>query len=200
MEQSMKPDQWFTLWIAIISVAGGCIAAFISVWLGASLAFRSNRRSLRHERARTAAERCLIAIDQATDEYRRIERNLFRDQSNAERSIDKRVGEQIMVAYDNLMENEVPREAWLLEDKTITITIARCLRRSMQLHLNSFGSGATELCAEVQSLLPDLRNAGDMLRAAMLDKRVGELTEQDHDIIKMMLLGRHVKRKGLETS
>lgn len=187
----MQPDQWFTLWITIISVVGGCVAAFISVWLGASLALRSNRKSLRTERARIAAERCLSVIDQAAEEYRRIGRRLFRSQGAGEGVV-----EQIMAVYDNFMESDTAHEAWLLENTTITLAIAEFLHRSLQLHLDSFGSGATELGAGIESLYSNLRIVGDMLRAALLDKRVSELTDQDRDLSKMLLLGGHIKHRS----
>jgi len=116
-------------------------------------------------------------------------------QGNANSSISKREINEIMEVYDNLMESETAREAWLLENKTITLAIAGCLRRSMQLHLDSFGGDATGLGAEAQSLHSELRTVGDMLRAAVLDKRVSELSEQDHYLSQMLSLGRHIKRK-----
>lgn len=189
----MQSDQWFTLWVALISVIGGCIAAFISVWLGASLALQGNRKFVRHERARAAAERCLIPIDQAAEEYWRIGRNLSLGRGDADTSIDERVIELLEASYNNLVESEVGHEAWLLEDATTTLAIADCLHCSLQLHLDSFGGGCAELLTQTEILIPSLRAVGNMLRAAMLDKHVSELTDQDRYISRSLLPGRHIK-------
>lgn len=191
----MQSDQWFALWVALISVIGGCIAAFVSVWLGASLALQANRKSLRHERARTAAERCLIPIDQAAEDYRRIGRNLSLGQEDADSSIDERVIMLLETSYNDLVESEVGHEAWLLEDETTTVAIADCLHGSLQLHLDSFRGGSGEFLAQMEILNSTLRAVGDMLRAAMLDKHVSELTDQDRYISRSLLPGRHIKRR-----
>jgi hypothetical protein len=192
----MKPEQWFTLWITIISVVGGCIAAIISVWAGAALALRGNRRSLRHERARAAAERCLTVIDRAAEEYRLMRPSLSRDPGAADIPIDERTIEQVMTAYDNFVESEIGHEAWLLENETITFAIADCLHQSMQLHLDSFGIGEGELHTRLDGLYSRLVAVGDMLRAATLDKRVSELTDRDRYVSAMLLPGRHIEKKS----
>jgi hypothetical protein len=189
----MNPDQWFALWITIISVLGGCIAALISVWAGASLALRGNRRSLRHERARVAAERCLIVIDQAAEEYRRMRLTLFPGGDAADRSIAELIVEQSMRAYDNFVESEVGHEAWLLENEAITFAIAERLHDSMQLHLDSFGIKPEELHTRLEGLYSQLVTVGDMLRATILDKQVRELTDRDRYVSRMLLPGRHIK-------
>jgi hypothetical protein len=190
----MQSDQWFTLWVTVISVAGGCVAAFISVWLGASLALRGNRKSLQHERARTASERCLMAIDQAAEEYRRMERQLTLSEHIADTSASTRAIEQFETSYNNLAESELGHEAWLLEDKSITFAIAECLQRSLRLHLDSFGGDLADFLSQIEVLNVELRTVGDMLRAAMLDKRVSKLTDQDRYISRALLPGRHIRK------
>lgn len=193
---NVKPDQWFTLWIAILSVLGGCIAALVSVWAGASLALRSNRRSLRHERALTAAERCLAAVDQAAEEYRLMSLAMSPNSEGVDASVHKDIIDKIVVAYDDFVESEVGHEAWLLENRAITFAVAECLHHSMQLHLDSFLIEATELKAAIDRLFLELQNAGDMLRATILDKRVSELTDKDRYIIYALLPGRHSKQRS----
>jgi hypothetical protein len=144
-EHSLKPDQWFTLWIALLSVGGGCVAALISVWVGASLALRGNRRSLRQERALTAAERCLAAVDQASDDYRRIGPSMNPHSEATEVQFDNNVIDRVTSAFDNFVNSEVGHEAWLLENRAIMFGIADCLNGSMQLHLDSFLIAALEV-------------------------------------------------------
>ncbi len=76
------------------------------------------------------------------------------------------------------------------------LAIAECLYHSMKLHLDSFESDQETLLAQTKSLHSELVAVGDMLRAAMLDKRVSELTDQDRHVSKMLLPGRHIKSQG----
>jgi hypothetical protein len=106
----LKPDQWFTLWITLLSVVGGCVAALISVWVGASLALRGNRRSLRLERALSATEQCLAAVGKAFEEYRQISLSMTSYSEAAEVHMDKSIVDRVMSAYDNFVNSEVGHE------------------------------------------------------------------------------------------
>jgi hypothetical protein len=174
----LKPDQWFTLWITLLSVA-----------------LRGNRRSLRQERALTAAEQCLAAVDKAFEEYRQIALSLKWSSEDADAHMSESIVERIMKAFDNFANSEVGHEAWLLENRDITFSIAECLRSSMQLHLDSFTAAMPELQARVDLLSSQLWNAGELLRASLLGKPISELTERDRTAIGLLLPGRHI-RKG----
>jgi hypothetical protein len=117
---------------------------------------------------------------------------MSRDSGASDASVHKRIVDEIVEAYDNFVESEVGHEAWLLEDRAITFAIAECLHHSMQLHLDSFTIGDSELKTKMDRLHFKLRSAGDMLRATILDKEVSELTDRDRYIIGALLPGRHI--------
>lgn len=192
----MKPDQWFTLWITLLSVVGGGAVALISVWVGASLALRGNRRSLRQERALTAAERCLASIDKAFEEYRQIDFSLKLSSEDADAHMNEDFVDRIMNAFDNFANSEVGREAWLLENRDIAFSIAECLRGSTQLHLDSFTTTMPELQVKTSLLSSQLWNVGELLRASLLGKSTNELTERDRATIGLLLPGRHIRKES----
>jgi len=192
----LKPEQWFTLWITILSIFGGCVAAVISVWIGASLALRSNRRSLRQERGLSATERCLAAVNKAFEEYRQIDFSMTASSEEAEVHMDPSIVERITSAYDNFVYSEVGHEAWLLEDRAITLSIAGCLQDSQRLHVDSFVITAPELKSRINLLSSRLWNVGELLRASLLNKPVNELTDKDRAVIAALLPGRHIKKEA----
>lgn len=170
------------------------MAALLSVWVGASLALRSNRRSLRQERALRATEQCLAAVDKAFEEYRQISLSMTPYSEGAEMRMDKRIIDRIMSAYDNFVNSEVGHEAWLLEDRAVAFSIAECLQGSMRLHLDSFTVAASELKRGIDALSARLWNVGELLRASLLDKPISELTDTDRAAIRALLPGRHIKK------
>jgi hypothetical protein len=170
------------------------MAALISVWAGASLALRSNRRSLRQERSLSATEHCLSAVDKAFEEYRHISLIVTSCPESGEAHIAEGFIDKIMLAYDNFVNSEVGHEAWLLENRSITFSIAECLQSSMRLHLDSFTAPLSELKVKIDALSTQLWSTGEFLRAALLDKPVSELTEPDRSAIHALLPGRHIKK------
>ncbi len=118
------------------------------------------------------------------------------DSEAIDASVHKSIVDQIAAAYDNFVESEVGHEAWLLENRTITFAIAECLHHSMELHVDSFTTGFKELGTRIDDLHSELRSAGDILRATILDKQVSELTNRDRYIIAALLPGRHIKKQS----
>jgi hypothetical protein len=187
----MLPGQWFSLWLTMLSVLGGGVVALLSVWLGASLALRGNRRSMQHQRALLAAERCLAAVDGASEDYHRIMVML----SFAMEHIDtSKLTEDLCDTYDHFVNSDIGHEAWLLENRDATLSIADCLHLSMRLHVDSFSIEPEDIRVRVADLSERLREAGDQLRAAFLDKGVSELTDRDRYAIAALLPGRHTKK------
>lgn len=170
------------------------MAALISVWVGASLALRGNRRSLRQERALSATEQCLATVDKAFEQYRQISLSMTPSSAATEVHMDKGIIDRIMSAYDDFVNSEMGHEAWLLEDRAITYSIADCLHGSVQLHLDSFAIAAPELKREIDAFLRQLWNVGESLRASLLGKPVSKLTETDRAAIGALLPGRHIKK------
>lgn len=166
----------------------------ISVWVGAGLALRGNRRSLRQERALTAAERCLAAVDQASDDYRRIDLSMKRHSEATGVQFNNNVTDRITSAFDKFVNSEIGHEAWLLENRAIMFGIADCLNGSMQLHLDSFLIAPSELRSKMDDLSSRLWSVGEGLRASILDKPISELTDRDRAAIQALLPGRHIKK------
>jgi hypothetical protein len=130
----------------------------------------------------------------AFEGYRQISLSMIPYSEDAEMRMDKAIIDRIMSAYDNFVNSEVGHEAWLLEDRAITFSIAESLQGSMRLHLDSFMVTAPELKREIDALSEELWNVGELLRASLLGKPVSELTETDRAAIRALLPGRHIKR------
>jgi hypothetical protein len=178
------------LWITVISVVGGGIAAMLSVWAGAALALRGNRYSLRHERSSTAAERCIEAIDRAAEHYHRLGMKISAASDNVDAG---NIIDGLIHAYDELLDSDIGHEAWSLEDRKITYAVGDCVSASLRLHLDSYHVPVSELRETVMTLRSELQNVGDSLRAMILNKRVADLTERDRAVIRALLPGRHVR-------
>jgi hypothetical protein len=188
----MKADQWFSLWMTLLSVMGGGVAALLAVWVGAALALRGNRRASQAERARLAAERCLSTVDAARHGYHGF--RVMRDVGNEVSDLNhvKLLQEQ----YDRFANSEVGHEAWLLRDRSIAIMIANCLQEAVQLHLDSFFTAPPELLDRACALHDELRSVGDRLRAEVLGKPVSQLTDDDRRVAAMLLPGKHARDCG----
>jgi hypothetical protein len=109
--------------------------------------------------------------------------------------IDEGIVDSIMKVHDSFVNSEVGHEAWMLEDRALTFSIAECLHGSVQLHLDSFAITAPELRSKIDVLLSQLWNVGDLLRASLLGKPISELTERDRAAIGALLPGRHIKNE-----
>jgi hypothetical protein len=133
-------------------------------------------------------------VDKAFEEYRRIGLSLKWYSEETDARMDENIVDDIMKAFDSLVNSEVGREAWLLEDRDITFSIAERLRGSTQVHLDSFTTAAPELRPKIDSLSSQLWNAGELLRASLLGKPISELTERDRATIGLLLPGRHIKK------
>jgi hypothetical protein len=190
----MKPDQWFTLWMTVIQALVGGAATLAAVWIGAALALRGQRRSVDEARSRLAAERCLAAVDEATEGARRLigEREVMkRFGAHAGDALRSRMISSVVDIHDQLPDSDISHEAWLLGDRGLVEKIAGCVDRLVRLHVKSFELSTEQIEQRLRLLRQELAAVGDQLRAIMLRKSVDELTPRDRQITRLLLRPSH---------
>jgi hypothetical protein len=191
----VKPDQWFTLWMTLSQVLVGGVATLAAVWIGAALALRGQRRSASEQRSRLAAERCLAAIDEASEQTGRL-RHQIKFAQEYKWPLSKNTKSQVINAiieiHDKLLNTDISHEAWLLGDRRVVENIAGCVDGLVRLHLDSFGHSMEETQERVALLYRGFGQVGDQLRAIMLRKNVDQLTSDDRHLTYLLQRPRHL--------
>jgi hypothetical protein len=196
----VKPEQWFTFWIVLLQVLVGGVATLAAVWIGAALALRGQRRNADEQRSRLAAERCLVAIDEATEQTGRLSRQIkfMLEHEWPDDNTESQIIESVVRIHDELLNSDISHEAWLLGDRRVVEKIAGCVDGLVKLHLDSFELSVEEMQGRLTLLYRNFGQAGDQLRAIMLRKEVDQLTSHDRHITHILLRPSHRSREPSE--